>query len=347
MKKVLVGMSGGVDSAVAASLLLETGYDVLGATLILTDSSISNKKIIEDAKNVATILGINHVTIDLKKEFKEKVINYFTHEYLIGRTPNPCVVCNSNIKFGLMIDKALELNFNYLATGHYAKIIYNKSTKRWLLQKNNSKKDQSYFLHRLTQNQLSHALFPLAKFEKSEIRAIAEKYNLPVANKKESQDICFVKEGNHTEFIENYTNIKSTPGNFVDSEKNILGMHKGITYYTIGQRRHLGISLGKHMYVMHINSNQNEIVLGEHSEGLCSSLIVENVNYITYENLKSEINAFVKIRARASSVPCKIIPLTDNSVKVIFSEPQFFPAPGQCAVFYDEKGYVLGGGFIK
>ena len=343
----MVGMSGGVDSSVAASLLLERGYEVLGATLLLTDSIESNKKMIEDAKSVASTLGINHITIDLKKEFKEKVIDYFTHEYLIGRTPNPCVVCNRNIKFGLMLDKALELNCDYLATGHYAKIVYNKNTNRWLLQKNNSKKDQSYFLHRLTQKQLSHALFPLADFNKNEIRTIAEKYHLSVADKKESQDICFVKDENHASFIENYTHIKSPQGNFIDIHGNILGLHKGITNYTIGQRKHLGISLGKPMYVINISSNQNQITLGEHSEGACASLIVENINLIAYEYLKTEIDALIKVRARAESVPCKIIPLSNNSVKVVFKEQQFFPAPGQCAVFYDTKSYVLGGGFIK
>lgn len=347
MKKVLIGMSGGVDSSVAAALLLECGYEVLGATLVLTSYSSNNDKMITDAKKVAKTLGIKHITLDLKKEFKEKVINYFINEYLKGRTPNPCVVCNSNIKFGLMLDKALNLNYDYLATGHYAKITYNKNTKRWLLQKNNSKKDQSYFLHRLTQHQLSHALFPLSDFEKSEIRDIAKKYNLPVANKKESQDICFVNDAKYAAFIENNTNAKPHPGDFIDINGNILGTHKGITNYTIGQRRHLGLALGKHMYVLNINGSQNKITLGEKPEGLCSSLIAQNVNYINFENLNSKINAFAKIRARAESVPCTITPLSEKQVKVAFDKPQYFPAPGQCIVFYDKDGYVLGGGFIQ
>ena len=341
--KILVGMSGGVDSSVSASLLLEKGYEVIGVTLKLVESS--NEDFISDAKEVAKILGIEHHVLDLRKEFSEKVEDYFAKEYLEGRTPNPCAMCNPTIKFGLMLDYALSLGCSHLATGHYAKIIYDENINKWLLKKSDNFKDQSYFLYKLNQFQLSHAIFPLSEFEKTEVRNIAEKYNLPVAKKSESQDICFVKNETHAQFIERYKSITVPSGNFLDTSGNTLGKHKGIINYTVGQRRHLGIALGEHMYVKKIDSKTNSIILGNKESGKTNCLLAWDLNLISIDSIPKEgLKAFAKIRSRANEIECKIYP--GEKIKVVFSENIYFPAPGQSIVFYDEKGFVIGGGVI-
>ncbi len=341
----MVGMSGGVDSSVTAALLLEEGYEVIGATLKLLNSDAQST--VEDAKEVASRLGIKHVVLDFKKEFSDYVVNYFIDEYLSGRTPNPCTVCNMKIKFGLMLDYALEQGCTHLATGHYANVIYDENLNRWLLKKSNSSKDQTYFLYGLSQHQLSHAIFPLANLEKPRVRELAEKYDLCVAHKKESQDICFIKNGNHAQFIEEYKGIKSAFGDFVDDSGNLLGIHKGIIKYTVGQRRHLGVSLGVNMYVKSINAADNSITLSERLGGRCQTIIGSHVSCAAFESFESEIKVLVKTRSRAKEIPCKVSPLDKNRVKIKFEDPQYFPAPGQSAVFYDERGCVLGGARIE
>ena len=248
MSKILVGLSGGVDSAVAALILKEKNHDITGATLKLLDI-IDTENSIRSAQEISKVLNINHIVIDLRKEFKEYVLDYFVKEYESGRTPNPCVMCNKYIKFGFMLKEALKLNYDYIATGHYAQIKYDNSKNIWRLKKCDNIKDQSYFLYRLSQEQMSRIIFPLENLDKPKVRELARKYNLPVSEKKDSQDICFIKNQDYMEFVRNNSNINFLPGNFIDKNKNYIGTHKGIINYTVGQRKGLEVALGQRMYV--------------------------------------------------------------------------------------------------
>ncbi len=345
MKKVMAGMSGGVDSSVSAALLLEQGYDISGVTLNLLGEGA--KSAIEDAQKVARKLGIKHEVLDLKKEFYKNIIDYFAGEYINGRTPNPCVVCNEKIKFGALLEHALKSGYDFVATGHYAKIIYDDSLKRWLLKKSDTKKDQSYFLYRLNQHQLSHILFPVGSYEKSYVREIAKKYDLPVASKPESQDICFIKNIGHADFITKYKKYTPSPGKFVDKSGNELGVHKGIINYTVGQRKGMGVALGEPMYVNKIDAVSNSVILSDSKSGYCDEIIAKDPNFILFDSPPKKIRALAKIRYGALPVPCTVISVDDNKLKVIFDNPQRFPAPGQSVVFYTEDGIVIGGGIIE
>lgn len=336
-KKVFVGMSGGVDSSVVAAVLLEKGYDVEGITLLLTDAQKEYGN--SDAQAVADVLGIPLHMIDIRKEFSEKVISYFVSEYRQGRTPNPCVVCNQTIKFGLMLDKAIEMGADYIATGHYAKI--EEKEGRFLLKAADSAKDQSYFLYRLNQNQLSHIMFPLADMEKTDTRELARKFNLPVAEKSDSQEICFVPNDDYVSFLKDYANITSLPGDFVNLEGKKIGEHKGIINYTIGQRKGLG-AFGEPMFVTKIDAKTNEVVLAPKGYQQGKEFIVENL----CEPIKEETVLDVKIRYRASKVPATVIPISEDTVKVVLHESQRAVTPGQSAVFYSDDT-VISGGFIS
>ncbi len=341
-KKVFVGMSGGVDSSVTAAVLLEKGYQVEGINLVLTqnDDTIGNK----DAAAVAEKLGIMLHTLDLRDEFSKNVIDYFADEYLRGRTPNPCIRCNETIKFGLLLDKALEMGADFIATGHYARITHEFG--RYKLERSPSKKDQSYFLSRLTQNQLKHTLFPMSEFEKDDTRTIAEKYGLPVAQKADSQEICFIPDNDYAKFIVERTGITPAPGKFIDMQGNVLGEHKGILYYTIGQRKGLGIAFGEPMFVTKIDAEKNEILLAPQGNQLTSAFVVDKMNYISLDfPLTCEINADVKIRCQAQPAPAHITPITAERVKIEFETPQRAVTPGQAAVIYDGD-MVIGGGYI-
>lgn len=332
-KKVFVGMSGGVDSSVAAAILLEKGYQVEGISLVLTENQ--EKVGISDAQAVADVLGIKLHVFDMKKEFAESVIANFISEYRAGRTPNPCIVCNERIKFGLMLDKVLEMGADFLATGHYAKIVEENGSFK--LMAADSVKDQSYFLYRLNQNQLSHILFPIADMEKEDTREIARKLGLPVAEKSDSQEICFVPDDDYVKFLMEYGKIIPIPGNFVDLDGNKIGEHKGIINYTIGQRKGLG-AFGEPMFVTKIDAKTNEVVLAPNGFQETSEFIVDNLS----EPIMAECKLDVKIRYKANRVKASIIPF-DNKVKVVFDVPQRAVTPGQSAVFYDDDTVVSGG----
>lgn len=339
-KKVLLGMSGGVDSCVSAYLLKQIGYDVTGAYLKLHSYSDSS-----DAKSVADILGIPFMVLDIEKEFKKEIIEYFISEYEAGRTPNPCTACNRYIKFEALTKKAKELGIEYVATGHYANI--QKKKERYLLKKAKDKsKDQSYVLYNLTQEQLSKTLFPLGQLTKKEVRGIAQKVGLKVASKPDSQEICFIPDNDYKGYIGKHSTNKSTPGEFISNDGAVLGYHKGIRNYTIGQRRGLGIVTGSPMFVVDIIKETNQIVLGSENDLFSKELIVKDLNWISIANLTKEIEVDVKIRYRAKESKAKIIPMNNNSVKVVFKSPQRAITKGQSAVFYDGDT-VIGGGIIS
>lgn len=342
-QKIAVAMSGGVDSSVAAALLQKQGCDVFGVTMQVWQDT--QDLAIRDARAIAKRLNIPHHIVDLREVFEKEIINYFTNEYLLGRTPNPCVTCNHHIKFGALLDWAKSMGANYIATGHYAKIV--QEDGRYLLKKSrSSKKDQTYPLYHLTQRQLANILFPLADYDKDEVRKMARDFNLEVANKADSQDICFITNNNYAGFIEEQTGIKMRYGNFIDRHGNILGQHRGIYRYTIGQRKGLGIATGKPVFVSKINIVGNEVVLGNEEDILFKSLIVKNVNFIPVDQLTQSTPVSVKIRYGAKEADAMLIPQKHNLLRVEFKTPQRAVAPGQSAVFY-QGDIVLGGGIIQ
>lgn len=347
MKRVLVGMSGGVDSSVTALLLKEQGYEVVGVTMKLLSSDIYYEKTVKDAETVCKKLGIEYHIVDFCDIFKSKVIDYFANEYMKGRTPNPCNMCNRNIKFGALLDVAKGMfNCEYIATGHYAKVEYDNKINRYLLRKSKTdKKDQTYALYKLTQEQLKHVIMPLGDYEKEEIRKIAEENDLVNAKKHDSQEICFVEDNDYAKFIQENYNYKPQKGNFIDMKGNILGRHKGIIHYTIGQRKGLEISFKKRMYVVGIDVGKNEVILGDNEDLFSDNLICKEVNLISVEELKDPISAMVKIRYSAKPEKATLIPLEDGNIKVKFDIPQRAITPGQSAVFYTDD-VVIGGGTI-
>ncbi|MDR1253655.1 MAG: tRNA 2-thiouridine(34) synthase MnmA [Oscillospiraceae bacterium] len=354
-KKVLLGMSGGVDSAVAALLLLKQGYEVTGVTMKLRPDKYMSESSsggccslddIDDARRVAYKLGIDHLVLNFTEAFNTDVINYFVQKYLCGRTPNPCIACNQKIKFDALLKKALLLGYDHIATGHYAAIEYDNQLNRWLLKKANSKKDQSYVLYGMQQYQLAHTLMPLSNIEKSEVRELAHKYDLPVAKKPDSQEICFVQDKNYAKFIEQYTGKSSPRGCFMDEKGVILGHHSGITKYTIGQRKGLGIAFGEPRYVTKIDASKNTIVLGKDKDQYSDSLIAKSINFIPFSNLHKKINISAKIRYQAKPAEATLIPINANNVRVEFKVSQKAVTPGQSVVFYDGN-LVIGGGVIE
>ena len=333
-------MSGGVDSSVCAALLKNDGYEVLGITLDLFGDTTQSQA---DAKSVCDSLEIEHTVFNLKNEFKGFVIDNFINEYINGRTPNPCIVCNRTIKFGEMLKLADKLGCDKIATGHYAKII-EKNGRFLLCRGDDRSKDQSYVLYCLTQKQLSRTVFPLASHSKDEVRATAEGLNLINANKKDSQDICFVPDGDYAAFIEKTANFVAQTGNYLDINGKVLGQHKGVIRYTIGQRKGLGIALGKPAFVIDKNPNTNEVIIGDEENLFYNKVYIENLNFIPFDELKGELKVFCTLRYRPTEPPATIKPYK-NGVLVEFEAPQRAPSPGQAAVFYDGD-IVVGGGTI-
>ncbi|MEN8907036.1 MAG: tRNA 2-thiouridine(34) synthase MnmA [Clostridiales bacterium] len=346
-EKVLIGLSGGVDSSVAAYILKESGYEVIGVTMNLFQnySTQNSNAMIRDAKNVAEKLGIEFIEFDLNESFKSKVIDYFKKEYLKGRTPNPCVVCNKFIKFGDLLEKADRMNIKYISTGHYAKIQMNERGFYNLKKPKDKTKDQTYFLYGLKQNQLSRVIMPLGNYDKKEVREIAKQADLFVANKKDSQEICFIEDNDYVKFIIENSSTKIIQGDFVDLQGNVLGIHKGIIYYTIGQRKGLGITFGKPKYVIEIDYINNRIVLGDNEDLFQHYLIAENINLITDNKIIDNRNVEIKIRNSSKLSKAKLTLIENNKAKIIFEVPQRAITPGQSAVFYDDD-MLLGGGVI-
>ena len=341
--KVLVGMSGGVDSSVCAKLLIDKGYDVSGMTLSLWEKEVDTS--MADAKSVCDKMGIEHICFDLKSEFSNSVIKDFIDEYKAGNTPNPCIVCNRCIKFGEMLEKAEELGYQKIATGHYARVEKSNDGRYLLKRAKDISKDQSYVLYNLTQDKLSKVLFPLGDYTKSEIREIAVQNGFVNANRPDSQDICFVPDGDYATFIEKYDDFKSFSGDYVDINGNVLGKHKGVIHYTLGQRKGLGIALGKPQFVIDKNPVTNRVILGDEEHLFKTNVEVKNVNFIPFDTLDSEMRVTAKLRYRHNAASATIKPMENGNVMIIFDEPQRAASPGQSAVFYDGDT-VVGGGII-
>ncbi len=359
---VFVGMSGGVDSSVAAALLVEQGYRVVGVTMKLWRRSAKemflpeNEKgccsvsAVNDAKFVCEQLGIPHLIFDFHSDFNHWVIDNFADEYLKGRTPNPCVICNAKIKWESFLTSARKLHGNVIATGHFARVECDSQTNRYrLLKSPNREKDQSYALWGLSQDSLAHTIFPVGELTKSEVRALAEKFGLKTAQKQESQEICFIPDNNYGRFLrDRFPDLteKLANGAIRDRHGKLLGRHSGYPFYTIGQRKGLGIAVGEPVYVSEIRPQNNEIVVGRQEELYQPGLIAEKLNWISADRLVSGRRAFVKIRYKDPGSFGWIEPIENGKVKVMFEKPQRAVTPGQSVVFYDNEA-VLGGGIIQ
>lgn len=354
-KKVVVGLSGGVDSSVAAYLLKEQGYDVIGVTMQIwqeqdvftqeEEGGCCGLSAVDDARRVAQLLDIPYYVMNFRDVFQKNVIDYFIGEYQRGATPNPCNACNRFVKWEALLDRARAIGADYIATGHYARIKQLGNGRYTIQNSVTAAKDQTYALYNLTQEQLAHTLMPVGAYAKDEIRKIAEDIKLPVAGKQDSQDICFIPDGDYAGFIQRETGTTFAPGNFVDETGKILGTHKGIIHYTVGQRKGLGLTAETPLFVKELRPETNEVVICK-SEGLFEQVCyVKDMNYMAIPQIEGSISAIGKVRYSHKGAPCTLTPLADGRVECRFEEPQRAMTPGQAAVFYAED-YVLCGGTI-
>ena len=353
-KKALIAMSGGVDSSVAAALMVDKGYDCMGCTMRLYENDMVGKDLFDtccsladtqDARAVCDRLGIDYQIFHYEAEFRENVIEPFVCSYERGETPNPCIRCNKYLKFDILYQKGREMGFDYIVTGHYARI-EEKDGHFYLLKAKDLNKDQSYVLYDLTEEQLSHTFFPLGEYTKTEARGIAEEKEFVTSHKSESQDICFVPDGDYAAMIKRYRGKDYPKGDFVDTNGNVLGQHNGIIGYTIGQRRGLGIPDKKRLYVTKLDVNKNRVILGDNEDLFKREVNIRDFHWITGESPKGEFRCSAKIRYRHKEQPGVCIISDDGSAVFTFDEPQRAITPGQSAVLYDGD-YVLGGGIIS
>ena len=344
--KALIAMSGGVDSSMAAKLTIEKGIECIGCTMKLFENEDADPDNVEDARNVASRFDMPFYVFDLRDEFQNCVMEKFVQFYAEGKTPNPCIDCNRHLKFGELLQKAEELGCDYIVTGHYGIIEQDESTGKYILKKGaDPAKDQSYVLHRLTQKQLAHILMPLGEYTKTEIRAMAEKAGFANANKPDSEDICFIPDGDYAAMIERFLGKEFPPGEFVDTKGNVIGQHRGIIHYTVGQRKHLGQTFGEPRYVCRVDAENNRVVLGTAEEVFSEKATVTEFNWISGEVPKEDVRCTVRTRYQQKEKPATVRVLSDETVEIIFDEPQRAVTPGQAAVLYDGD-IVLGGGTI-
>lgn len=356
-KKVIAAMSGGVDSSVTAALLQQQGYEVVGVTMQIWDPDQTvvdgdyvgccSLTAVDDARRVADVLGIPYYVFNFRELFTEKVIQYFVDEYLQGRTPNPCIACNRFIKFEALLQKARQMGFDYIATGHYARLGYSADYGRYTVRKAaDEKKDQTYVLYGFTQDQIAHTLMPLADYTKDQVRGMAKELDLPTYSKPESQEICFVYDNNYRNFLDERSQGGIKPGPFLDLQGNVIGQHKGIPFYTIGQRRGLGIATGERVYVVDIDQASNAVVIGSEDAIWGTELIASDNNFILFDKLTGPTEVQAQVRYNGKPSPALLEPQENGLVKVTFETPQRAITPGQAVVYYQGE-YLVGGGTIE